>query len=90
MFGIRADGAFDGERVVPGGTLVLAGGGRIAGVEPGMALAPEGCQVLEAPGADCPLREHVTTGLLPQDWRSSPGGHSLLPLTTFHWVPGGR
>ena len=50
MFGIRAGRAFDGERVVPGGALVLVDGGRIAGVEPGAGPAPEGCQVLEAPG----------------------------------------
>jgi imidazolonepropionase-like amidohydrolase len=50
MFGIRAGRAFDGERVVPGGALVLIDDGRIAAVEPGAASAPEGCQVLEAPG----------------------------------------
>lgn len=50
MFGIRAGRAFDGERAVPGGALVLVDGGRIAGVEPGTAPAPEGCQVLEVPG----------------------------------------
>ena len=50
MFGIRAGRAFDGERVVPGGALVLIDDGRIAAVEPGAAPAPEGCQVLEAPG----------------------------------------
>jgi len=50
MFGIRAGRAFDGERVVPGGALVLVDGGRIAGVMPGAALAPEGCEVLEVPG----------------------------------------
>src|SRR5215472_6345619 len=50
MFGIRTGRAFDGERVVPGGALVLVDGGRIAGVEPGTAPAPEGCQVLEVPG----------------------------------------
>jgi len=50
MFGIRAGRAFDGERVVPGGALVLVDDGRIAGVEPGTAPAPEGCQVLEVPG----------------------------------------
>ena len=49
MFGIRAGRAFDGERVVPGGALVLVDDGRIAGVEPGTAPAPEGCQVLEVP-----------------------------------------
>src|SRR5215469_4279517 len=31
MFGIRAGRAFDGERVVPGGALVLVDDGRIAG-----------------------------------------------------------
>jgi cytosine/adenosine deaminase-related metal-dependent hydrolase len=50
MFGVRAGGAFDGERVVPGGALVLFDGGRIVGVEPGAAPAPDGCEVLEAPG----------------------------------------
>src|SRR5262245_45825898 len=50
MFGIRAGRAFDGERVAPGGALVLVDDGRIAGVEPGMASAPEGCRVLEVPG----------------------------------------
>jgi imidazolonepropionase-like amidohydrolase len=50
MFGIRAGGAFDGERVLPGGALVLVDGGRIVGVEPGAAPAPDGCEVLEAPG----------------------------------------
>jgi imidazolonepropionase-like amidohydrolase len=50
MFGIRAGRAFDGERVVPGGALVLVDDGRIAGVEPGTAPAPDGCQVLEMPG----------------------------------------
>jgi imidazolonepropionase-like amidohydrolase len=50
MFGIRVGRAFDGERVLPGGALVLVDGGRIAGVEPGTAPAPEDCQVLEVPG----------------------------------------
>ena len=50
MFGIRAGRAFDGERVVPGGALVLVDDGRIAGVEPGAASAPDGCQVLDVPG----------------------------------------
>jgi len=50
MFGIRAGGAFDGERVVPGGALVLVDDGRIAGVEPGGAPAPEDSEVLEVPG----------------------------------------
>jgi imidazolonepropionase-like amidohydrolase len=50
MFGIRAGRAFDGERVVPGGALVLVDDGRIAAVEPGTAPAPDGCEVLEVPG----------------------------------------
>jgi imidazolonepropionase-like amidohydrolase len=50
MFGIRAGRAFDGERVVPGGALVLVDDGRIAKVEPGAAPAPEDCQVLDVPG----------------------------------------
>ena len=50
MFGIRAGRAFDGERVVPGGAVVLVDDGRIAGVEPGTAPAPDGCEVLEVPG----------------------------------------
>jgi imidazolonepropionase-like amidohydrolase len=49
MFGIRAGRVFDGERVVPGGALVLVDDGRIAGVEQGAAPAPEGCQVLDVP-----------------------------------------
>lgn len=50
MFGIRAGQAFDGERPVPGGALVLIDGGRIAAVSPGAATAPAGCPVLEVPG----------------------------------------
>src|SRR5215472_13655510 len=50
MFGIRAGRAFDGERIVRGGALVLVDGGRIAAVEPGTAPAPDGCEVLEVPG----------------------------------------
>jgi imidazolonepropionase-like amidohydrolase len=50
MFGIRAGRAFDGERVVPGGALVLVDEGRIAGVEPRTAPAPEGWPALEVPG----------------------------------------
>jgi imidazolonepropionase-like amidohydrolase len=42
--------AFDGERVMAGGALVLLEEGRIVGVEPGAAPAPEGCEVLETPG----------------------------------------
>jgi imidazolonepropionase-like amidohydrolase len=50
MRGYRADCAFDGERVRPGGVLVLVRDGRIAGVEPGSAAAPDGCEVTHLPG----------------------------------------
>jgi imidazolonepropionase-like amidohydrolase len=50
MLGVRPGRAFDGERAVPGGALVLVDDGRIVGVEPGTAPVPEGCEVLEAPG----------------------------------------
>jgi imidazolonepropionase-like amidohydrolase len=50
MFGIRVGAAFDGEQAVPGGALVLLDGGRIAGVQPGAAPAPDGCEVLEVQG----------------------------------------
>ena len=50
MFGIRAGAAFDGDRAIPGGALVLLDGVRIAGMEPGTAPAPDGCEVLEVPG----------------------------------------
>jgi imidazolonepropionase-like amidohydrolase len=50
MFGIRAGAAFNGERAIRGGALVLLDGVRIAGVEPGTAPAPDGCEVLEVPG----------------------------------------
>ena len=49
MFGIRAGAAFDGERAIPGGALVLVNGGHIAGVEPRAAAAPDGCEILEVP-----------------------------------------
>jgi imidazolonepropionase-like amidohydrolase len=45
----RAQRAFDGNRFVPGGALVLVDGGRIAGVEAGQAPAPDGCPVTELP-----------------------------------------
>ena len=51
MFGVRAGRAFDGERVMPGGALVLLDGDGIVGVEPGSAPAPDGCEVLEALGS---------------------------------------
>src|SRR5947207_6421924 len=43
--GYRADIAFDGENVVPGGALVLVQDGVIVGVEPSSAPAPDGFEV---------------------------------------------
>ncbi len=49
--GYRADLAFDGEKAIPGGALVLVEDGVITGVEPGSAPAPDGCEVTYLPGA---------------------------------------
>jgi imidazolonepropionase-like amidohydrolase len=49
MRGYRAPRAFDGERFLPGGALVLVEGRSIAGVEPGTAPAPDGCAVVDVP-----------------------------------------
>ena len=51
MRAYRADRAFDGTRALPGGVLVLVDEGRIAGVEPASAAAPDGCEVVQFPGA---------------------------------------
>ena len=51
MRGYRADIAFDGERALPGGALVLVEDGVIVAVEPGSAAAPDGCPVTHLPGA---------------------------------------
>lgn len=48
--GYRADNAFDGEKVVPGGALVLVEEGRIVAVRPGSAAAPVGYAVTHLPG----------------------------------------
>jgi imidazolonepropionase-like amidohydrolase len=48
--GYRADVAFDGERTVPGGALVLVEDGVIVGVEPGGAPAPDGWDATYLPG----------------------------------------
>ena len=48
---IRADRAFCGREMIPGGALVLCAGGQIAGIEPGTAPAPDGWPVAEFPGA---------------------------------------
>jgi imidazolonepropionase-like amidohydrolase len=49
MRGYRAPRAFDGERFLDGGALVLVEGGTIAGVEPATAPAPQGCAVTDVP-----------------------------------------
>jgi imidazolonepropionase-like amidohydrolase len=50
MHGYRADIAFDGERAMPGGALVLVEDGVIVGVELGTARAPHGWEVTYLPG----------------------------------------
>lgn len=50
MEAVRADRAFDGERELPGGALVLLDGGRIVAVLPGAAPAPDGVPVTHLPG----------------------------------------
>src|SRR5215213_7161667 len=50
MRGYRADRAFDGERELPGGALVLVDDGRIIGVETADAPVPDGCEVTYEPG----------------------------------------
>jgi imidazolonepropionase-like amidohydrolase len=47
--GYRAASAFDGERAMPGGALVLVDDGVIVGVEPAAYPPPEGCAVTEHP-----------------------------------------
>jgi imidazolonepropionase-like amidohydrolase len=50
MRAYRADTAFDGERELPGGVLVLVEDDRIVGVEPAVAPAPDGCEITYVPG----------------------------------------
>ncbi len=50
MMGYRADLAFDGERVLTDGALVLVEDGAIVGVEPARAPVPDGCPVTYLPG----------------------------------------
>lgn len=49
MRGYRAPRAFDGERFLPGGALVLVEGRTIVAVEPATAPAPVGCPVTDVP-----------------------------------------
>lgn len=50
MHAYRAERAFDGDRRLDGGALVLVDGGRIVGVEPASAAPPDGCPVTHLPG----------------------------------------
>ncbi|SNY28146.1 amidohydrolase family protein [Paractinoplanes atraurantiacus] len=49
MEAFRADTAFDGERLMTGGALVIVRDGVIAGVQPASAAAPDGCPVTHLP-----------------------------------------
>lgn len=77
MHGYRADIAFDGERSLPGGALVLVDDGRIIGVEPASAPAPAGCSVTHLPGTA------LLPGLIDTHVHlcadSSPGALDLVP-----------
>jgi imidazolonepropionase-like amidohydrolase len=50
MHGFRADRAFDGDRLLTAGALVLVADGTIVGIEAGTAAAPAGCPVTYLPG----------------------------------------
>ena len=50
MRAYRADRAFDGERVLRDGALVLVDDGRIVAVEPASAAPPDGVPVTALPG----------------------------------------
>jgi len=50
LVGYRADYAFDGERRLTDGALVLVRDGDIVAIEPGTAPAPVDCDVVYAPG----------------------------------------
>lgn len=47
MHGYRARRAFDGERLLPDGALVLVDGAEIVAVQPGRAAAPADCPVVD-------------------------------------------
>ena len=49
MRGYRAGFAFDGERALPGGALVLVEGSTIVGVEPAASPPPDRCHVVDHP-----------------------------------------
>jgi imidazolonepropionase-like amidohydrolase len=77
MRGYRADIAFDGERALPGGALVLVDGGVIVGVEPASAPVPDDCAVTHLPGTA------LLPGLIDTHVHlcadSSPGALDLVP-----------
>ena len=79
MLAIRAAHAFDGEKVWPGGAVVLIDGGRIAGVEPPGFASPQGTEVIDfdalvrwggdrQPSSDNPEARLVDDFLRPRDW----------------------
>src|SRR4051812_24344003 len=51
MHAYRASRAFDGERALPDGAVVLVDGATIVGVEPASAPLPADCPVTDLPGA---------------------------------------
>ena len=61
MLAIRARHAFDGDRVRPGGAVVLVEAGRILGVEPVGFAPPDGCEVIDSDGTVLPglVNAHV-------------------------------
>jgi imidazolonepropionase-like amidohydrolase len=51
MYAIRAGTAYDGERALPDGALVLLDREKVVAVEPATAPVPDGCDVLDRPDA---------------------------------------
>jgi imidazolonepropionase-like amidohydrolase len=80
MRGYRSDTAFDGERTMPAGALVLVDEGVIVAVEPASAPAPDGCPVTHLPGTA------LLPGLIDTHVHlcadSSPGALDLVPDRT--------
>jgi imidazolonepropionase-like amidohydrolase len=73
----RADVAFDGERRLPHGALVLVDDGRILAVEPASAAAPDGCEVTHLPGTTLlpglvDTHVHLCADGGPAPWSRSP------------------
>ena len=61
MLAIRARYAFDGDRVLSGGAVVMVDGSRILGVEPVGFTPPDGCEVIDSDGTVLPglVNAHV-------------------------------